>query len=66
MFTSLSNLQSVALKVTLVYIHVSGKSYCYIKVALSDRVPLYYKAKDSSRSSPLQRRLIYVRVIGEI
>jgi hypothetical protein len=38
MFTSLSNLQSAALKVALIYIHMSGKSYYYAKVALSARV----------------------------
>jgi len=37
-FANLSNLQSIALKVALVYIHVSGKSYYYTKVALSARV----------------------------
>jgi hypothetical protein len=58
MFASLLNLRNIALKVALVYIYISGKSYCYAKVALSDRVPLYYKAKDSSRSSSLQRRSI--------
>jgi hypothetical protein len=38
MFASLSNLQSIALKVALVYIHMSGKSYYYAKVALLARV----------------------------
>jgi hypothetical protein len=36
MFTSLLNLQSIALKVALIYIHISGKSYYYTRVALSD------------------------------
>jgi len=35
MFASLLNLQRAALKVALVYIHMSGKSYYYIRVALS-------------------------------
>jgi hypothetical protein len=34
MFASLSNLQSVALKVALIYIYISRKSYYYIRVAL--------------------------------
>jgi hypothetical protein len=38
MFASLLNLQSATLKVALVYIHVSRKSYYYAKVALSARV----------------------------
>jgi hypothetical protein len=38
MFISLSNLRSVALKVALMCIHVSGKSYCCVGVALSARV----------------------------
>jgi hypothetical protein len=38
MFTSLSNLRNIALKVALIYIYIFRKSYCYIKVALSARV----------------------------
>jgi len=37
-FASLLNLRSIALKVALIYIHVSKKSYCYTKVALFARV----------------------------
>ena len=63
MFTSLSNLRSIALKVALVYIHASKKSY-YAKVALFARV-LCYSSKGGRSSSP-QRRIIRSRTAGKM